>query len=59
MTGSFDQLDGAGEEGMRRALATTGANVVVFKKEKIAGLPALQIVGDIPGGRVYMLYLGL
>jgi hypothetical protein len=57
-TGGFDQMDGTGEAGIRRSLAGTGAKVIVWKKETIAGLPALQIVADVAGGRVYMLYLG-
>jgi len=57
-TGIFDQTDGTGEEGMRRAMAATGAEVITWRKGRIAGLPALQVVADIPGGRVYMLYLG-
>lgn len=57
-TGVFDQMDGTGEAGIRQALTGTGAKVIVWKKETIAGLPALQIVADVAGGRVYMLYLG-
>jgi hypothetical protein len=57
-TGIFDQTDGTGEEGMRRAMMATGARVIAWKKERIAGLPALQVVADVPGSRVYMLYLG-
>lgn len=57
--GSFDQMDGTGEAGIRNQLEWTGASVVKWKKQTLAGLPALQIVADIPGaGRVYMLYLG-
>jgi hypothetical protein len=57
-TGVFDQMDGTGEAGIRKVLEGTGAKVIVWKKETIADLPGLQIVADIPGGRVYMLYLG-
>jgi hypothetical protein len=57
-TGVFDQTDGLGEAGLRRNLDATGAKVIVWKKETIAGLPALQIVADVFGSRVYMLYLG-
>ena len=52
-------MDGTGEAGIRRQLESTGAALVTWKKETLAGLPALQIVADIPAaGRVYMLYLG-
>jgi hypothetical protein len=58
-TGSFDSMDGSGEKGIRKGLEATGASLVTWKKETLAGLPALQIVADLPGaGRVYMLYLG-
>lgn len=35
-----------------------GGKIVTWKKETVAGLPALQIVADVLGSRVYMLYLG-
>jgi hypothetical protein len=35
-----------------------GGKVVIWKKETLAGLPALQIVADLGANRVYMLYLG-
>jgi hypothetical protein len=58
-TGSFDRMDGTGEAGIRRQFEASGASLVTWKKETLAGLPALQIVADLPGaGRVYMLYLG-
>ena len=58
-TGVFDAMDGSGEAGIRATLTQMGGRVVVWKKETIAGLPALQIVADVAGGdRVYMLYLG-
>ncbi len=58
-TGSFDSMDGTGEGGIRQQFEATGASLVTWKKETLAGLPALQIVADLPGaGRVYMLYLG-
>jgi hypothetical protein len=57
-TGVFDALDGAGEAGIRATLIQAGGKVIVWKKETIAGLPALQIVADAMGSRVYMLYLG-
>jgi hypothetical protein len=57
-TGVFDQTDGTGEAGIRRNLDATGAKVIDWKKETIAGLPALEIVADVFGSRVYMLYLG-
>jgi hypothetical protein len=58
-TGTFDSMDGTGEAGIRQQFEATGASLVTWKKETLAGLPALQIVADLPGaGRVYMLYLG-
>jgi hypothetical protein len=57
-TGIFDAMDGAGEAGIRATLNQAGAKVVIWRKETIAGLPALQIVADAPGRRVFMLYLG-
>jgi len=57
-TGVFDGMDGTGEEGLRRQLLGAGARLVTFKKETIAGLPALQIVADVGADRAYMLYLG-
>jgi len=57
--GVFDSMDGSGEAGIRQQFEATGASLVTWKKETLAGLPALQIVADLPGaGRVYMLYLG-
>ena len=57
-TGIFDQLDGSGEAGIRASLDQAGGKIVTWKKETVAGLPALQIVADVMGSRVYMLYLG-
>ena len=57
-TNVFDGMDGSGEAGMRRSYEQAGARIGVFKKATIAGLPALQIVADVSGSRVYMLYLG-
>ena len=57
-TSVFDGMDGSGEAGMRRSYEQAGARIGVFKKSTIAGLPALQIVADVSGSRVYMLYLG-
>jgi hypothetical protein len=57
-TGIFDQMDGSGEAGIRASLNQAGGKVIVWKKETVAGLPALQIVADAMGSRVYMLYLG-
>jgi hypothetical protein len=57
-TGMFDAMDGSGEAGIRASLARAGGKVVVWKKETLAGLPALQVVADVMGSRVYMLYLG-
>jgi hypothetical protein len=57
-SGVFDQMDGSGEQGIRQQLEATGATVVIWKKETLAGLPALQIVADFAGRRAYMLYLG-
>ncbi len=57
-TGTFDAMDGAGEAGIRASLMQAGGKVIVWKKETIAGLPALQIVADVMKSRVYMLYLG-
>lgn len=58
-TGTFDAMDGAGEAGIRRQFEASAASLITWKKERLAGLPALQIVADLPGmGRVYMLYLG-
>jgi hypothetical protein len=56
--GVFDGMDGSGEAGMRRSYEQAGARIGVFKKTTLAGLPALQIVADVSGSRVYMLYLG-
>jgi hypothetical protein len=58
VAGVFDQMDGTGETGLRRTLSGTGAKVITWKKDTIAGLPALQIVADAFGSRLYMLYLG-
>lgn len=57
-TGVFDAMDGSGEAGIRASLNQAGGKIVTWKKETVAGLPALQIVADVMGGRVYMLYLG-
>jgi hypothetical protein len=58
-TGTFDAMDGSGEAGIRRQFEASGTALVTWKKETLAGLPALQIVADLRGmGRVYMLYLG-
>ena len=57
-TGVFDQMDGSGEAGIRAAIGQAGGKVVTWRKETIAGLPALQIVADVTDSRVYMLYLG-
>jgi hypothetical protein len=57
-TGIFDAMDGSGEAGIRASLSQAGGKIVTWKKETLAGLPALQIVADVSGGRVYMLYLG-
>ena len=58
-TGVFDAMDGGGEDGIRRQLRDAGASIVIWKKERLGGLPALQIVAEVgPAGRVYMLYLG-
>ena len=54
----FDQLDGKGETGLRADMEAAGAHVVVWKREDLGGLPALQIVAELNGSRVYMLYLG-
>src|SRR6185436_16308643 len=57
-TGVFDGMDGSGEAGIRRGIEQAGARIFVWKKTTIAGLPALQIVANAGGSRVYMLYLG-
>ena len=57
-TGIFDSMDGAGEGSIRTQLQGAGARVVIWKKSTLGGLPALQIVADVAGSRVYMLYLG-
>jgi hypothetical protein len=57
-TGIFDQMDGSGEAGIRASLTQAGGKVVIWEKETVAGVPALQIVADVLGSRVYMLYLG-
>ena len=57
-TGAFDQMDGAGEDGIRRSLEGAGGRVAIWKKQTLGGLPALEIVADVAGSRVFMLYLG-
>ena len=56
-TGVFDAMDGAGEKGIRRSFDQAG-RISVWNKTTLGGLPALPIVGDVQGSRVYMLYLG-
>jgi hypothetical protein len=57
-TGIFDGMDGSGEEGLRRQIVSMGGKLIVWKKEILGGLPALQVVGDLGADRAYMLYLG-
>ena len=57
-SGEFDPLDGTGELGIRRQLESVGGRVLVWKRQALAGLPGLEIVAEVAGGRVFMLYLG-
>ncbi len=42
LTGSFDQMDGTGEAGIRRSLERMGAKVIVWKKQRRRRLGALR-----------------